>query len=332
LDLEAVGDYLSGPEEQNKGVLKHFTDQMDFSGKSFTQGLREFVKEFKLPGEAQKIDRLVQSFSDRYATQNPDLVANADAAYTLAFATIMLATDLHNPSIKPEKKMTFDQFKSNMRGTNNGENFDEAFLKGIYEEIQKKPFEYNFTKESPGYEMSSTALQTDKTFEKLDSLLQSPKQKEVTKVFPELGEVNVSVDKKKGLFSKLTGYEGTLTISDDKGAKATVQIHKPSVFSKYLFGEKPRVIIQPEGQGKGSLDLAAKIAASFSSPVKSIKATYDYEKTDLHKSYEAQKNVQLQKKATEIGTKASSKSAEKESSGRKRGGTVLKKPESSVSL
>lgn len=321
LDLEAVGDYLSGEGQQNKGVLKQFTDQMDFSGKSFTEAYREFAKEFKLPGEGQKMDRVLEAFGERYAEQNPERVAPG-AGHILSYATMMLNTSLHNPSVKD--KMTPAGFKSMLRGTNNGKDFDERFLDQIYTEIQKKPFEYNFAKENPGYEMSSTALQTDKTFEKLDSLLQSPKQKEVTKVFPELGEVNVvSVSKKKGLLNKLTGYEGTLTITDDKGAKATVTVHKPNVFSKYLFGEKPRVTIQPDGQGKGSLELAAKIAASFSSPVKSIKATYDYEKTDLHKSYEAQKNAQLQKKAAEIGTKASSKSAEKEPSGRKRGGTVV---------
>lgn len=32
--------------------------------------------------------------------------ANADAAYILAFSTIMLNTDLHNPQIPQSKKMT----------------------------------------------------------------------------------------------------------------------------------------------------------------------------------------------------------------------------------
>lgn len=89
LDLEAVGDYLSGPEQQNKEVLKYFT---------------------------QEIDRLVESFSEGYCRQNPDgQIANKEAAYVLAFATIMLATDLHNPSIEPGKKMTLQQFKNNTR-------------------------------------------------------------------------------------------------------------------------------------------------------------------------------------------------------------------------
>ena len=89
LDLEAVGDYLSGPEQQNKEVLKYFT---------------------------QEIDRLVESFSEGYCRQNPDgQIANKEAAYVLAFATIMLATDLHNPSIETGKKMTLQQFKNNTR-------------------------------------------------------------------------------------------------------------------------------------------------------------------------------------------------------------------------
>jgi hypothetical protein len=32
-------DYLSGPEEQNKKVLGHFTQEIDLSGQSFTEGL-----------------------------------------------------------------------------------------------------------------------------------------------------------------------------------------------------------------------------------------------------------------------------------------------------
>lgn len=127
LDLEAVGDYLSGPEAENQQVLKAFTSQMDFNGQSFVEGLRTFLKTFKLPGEAQKIDRLVQSFSGAYSQQNPDVVSNADAAYLLAFQTIMLNTDLHNPSIPEKNKMTMDGLKRNLRGGNNGGDFDAKF-------------------------------------------------------------------------------------------------------------------------------------------------------------------------------------------------------------
>ena len=48
-------------------------------------------------GEAQKIDRIMEKFAERYCRDNPGAFATADAAYLLAFALIMLNTDAHNP-------------------------------------------------------------------------------------------------------------------------------------------------------------------------------------------------------------------------------------------
>jgi hypothetical protein len=59
------------PEEQIAKFF-HFTQEIDLSGQSFTDGLRGFLKTFKLPGEAQKIDRLVESFSEAYCEKNPE--------------------------------------------------------------------------------------------------------------------------------------------------------------------------------------------------------------------------------------------------------------------
>ena len=69
--------------------------------------LRKFQTYFRMPGEAQKIERLMEVFSQRYCQCNPDLVAKlhstTDTAFILAFAIILLNTDLHTPSLKPEK-------------------------------------------------------------------------------------------------------------------------------------------------------------------------------------------------------------------------------------
>ncbi len=51
----------------------------------------------RLPGEAQKIDRIMEKFAERYCRDNPAVFPNADGAYLLAFAIIMLNTDAHNP-------------------------------------------------------------------------------------------------------------------------------------------------------------------------------------------------------------------------------------------
>ena len=59
-------------------------------------------------GEAQKIDRIMEKFAERYCRDNPEAFATADAAYLLAFALIMLNTDAHNPMA--EKKLSKDDF------------------------------------------------------------------------------------------------------------------------------------------------------------------------------------------------------------------------------
>ena len=58
----------------------------------------------RLPGEAQKIDRLMEKFAERYLKCNPSSFKSADVAYVLAYSVIMLNTDLHNPQVK--KKMS----------------------------------------------------------------------------------------------------------------------------------------------------------------------------------------------------------------------------------
>ncbi len=43
-----------------------FVDMIDFSGLPFVDALRAFLQAFRLPGEAQKIDRYMLKFAARY--------------------------------------------------------------------------------------------------------------------------------------------------------------------------------------------------------------------------------------------------------------------------
>lgn len=47
-----------------------FVDQLDFSGSPFVDALRKFLQSFRLPGEAQKIDRYMLKFAERYIAGN----------------------------------------------------------------------------------------------------------------------------------------------------------------------------------------------------------------------------------------------------------------------
>ncbi|HJD68062.1 MAG TPA: T4SS guanine nucleotide exchange effector RalF [Rickettsia endosymbiont of Bembidion lapponicum] len=284
LDLVAVGDYLGTDGEDNKKVLDHFVKQFDFKDKNYLKSLREFLKAFKLPGEAQKIDRLVESFGFKYHEQNLNgEVKSNDAAYILAYQTIMLNTDLHSPSIAESKKMTFEQLKNNLRGTNENQNFSDEFLKKLYDGIKAEPFELNFIQTATGYEIAGISSQNDKTFKKLDDFLTA--KTDIKNVFSNLGN-NVTAEHKqpKTWLNKFTGYEGSVSVKAGN-AEVEIQVYKPNILSKWFLGEKSKLVIQPKGGSEQSLKLAAQIAASFDTKVTSIKATYDYLKQDLENYY-----------------------------------------------
>jgi len=61
---------------------------------------------------------------------------SSDAAFILSFSTIMLNTDLHNPNMKDEKRMTVEQFVRNNRGINDGVDLPLSFLSDLYYEIK----------------------------------------------------------------------------------------------------------------------------------------------------------------------------------------------------
>ena len=59
-------------------------------------------------GEAQKIDRIMEKFAERYCRDNEGTFNSADGPYLLAFALIMLNTDAHNP--RADKKLSCEDF------------------------------------------------------------------------------------------------------------------------------------------------------------------------------------------------------------------------------
>jgi brefeldin A-inhibited guanine nucleotide-exchange protein len=58
--------------EENIAIMHAFVDMMDLTNLSFTNALRTFLQAFRLPGEAQKIDRYMLKFADRYMAGNAD--------------------------------------------------------------------------------------------------------------------------------------------------------------------------------------------------------------------------------------------------------------------
>uniref|UniRef100_A0A8U7LZG2 IQ motif and SEC7 domain-containing protein 3 n=1 Tax=Corvus moneduloides TaxID=1196302 RepID=A0A8U7LZG2_CORMO len=147
LSRQMIGEFLGNSKKQfNRDVLDCVVDEMDFSGMELDEALRKFQAHIRVQGEAQKVERLIEAFSQRYCMCNPDVVQqfhNPDTIFILAFAIILLNTDMYSPNIKPDRKMMLEDFIRNLRGVDDGADIPRELVVGIYERIQQKELKSN---------------------------------------------------------------------------------------------------------------------------------------------------------------------------------------------
>uniref|UniRef100_A0A3B3RBC3 Cytohesin 2 n=1 Tax=Paramormyrops kingsleyae TaxID=1676925 RepID=A0A3B3RBC3_9TELE len=130
LNKTAIGDYLGERDDFNIQVLQAFVGIHQFPDFNLVQALRQFLWSFRLPGEAQKIDRMMEAFAQRYCHCNPGVFQSTDTCYVLSFSIIMLNTSLHNPNVRD--KPSVDRFIAMNRGIDDGGNLPEALLRSLY--------------------------------------------------------------------------------------------------------------------------------------------------------------------------------------------------------
>jgi len=158
-----LGDYL-GEGGIGGGDIEHFNlirfnyvRAISFFGMNVEQGLRHFLTNcgFRLPGEAQKIDRIMTTFGQCFWEDNAGDSSRCpfrdeDTVFLIAFAIIMLNTDLHKVStfvqpgqsvgrLKQRKTMTKSEFLNNLRGVDASEDLSKEYLSQIYDSIEANP-------------------------------------------------------------------------------------------------------------------------------------------------------------------------------------------------
>ena len=141
ISKKILGEYLAKPGMffyglliENASVLTEFIGQFNFEGRRIDQGLRLLLESFRLPGESQQIERIMETFAGFYVASNKQQeIASRDAAFVLSYSVIMLNTDQHNPQVK--KRMTFEDFSRNTRGVNDGVDFSKEYLLSIFNAI-----------------------------------------------------------------------------------------------------------------------------------------------------------------------------------------------------
>ena len=150
-----LGKYLGetgidATEKEYWNSIRHgFVRAISFLGMNLDDALRHFLTHcgFRLPGEAQKVDRIMNTFAECFFEDNAgDVVLcpfpNEDEVYLICFALIMLNTDLHKASDKSargKKKMTKQDFVANLRNSGQGTKVSKEYLNSLYESIEKHP-------------------------------------------------------------------------------------------------------------------------------------------------------------------------------------------------
>uniref|UniRef100_A0A915C108 SEC7 domain-containing protein n=2 Tax=Parascaris univalens TaxID=6257 RepID=A0A915C108_PARUN len=135
LDKKRIADYICS--RKNLAVLDAFVRSFPFENTRLDDALRMFLETFRLPGEAAEISMVMQHFADHWYKANGEPFNHVDAAFTLAYAVIMLNTDQHNPQVRRNQPpMQVECFKRNLSGTNGGQDFDGDMLEQMFHAIR----------------------------------------------------------------------------------------------------------------------------------------------------------------------------------------------------
>ena len=89
LNRENVGEWLGSPDVINLDVLTAYcmSFKYEFEGKDVEKCLRKLLTTFKIPGEAQKIERVMEAFGTSYAAANPNAFrGGGDTALVLGYS------------------------------------------------------------------------------------------------------------------------------------------------------------------------------------------------------------------------------------------------------
>lgn len=139
----------------HKEVLEEYCSLFHFDRQSLLDGLRMFLAAFRLPGEAQQIDRILQAFADSCGNLceeskngalklfSEDPKRASDVAFLLSFSIIMLNTDQHNDNIREDRRMKKSDFVRNNTDygkdiTEPGKELPREYLEAIYDSIREE--------------------------------------------------------------------------------------------------------------------------------------------------------------------------------------------------
>ena len=100
---------------------------------------RKFLCRFHLPGEPQKIDRIIQQFAEHFHTQNlkNSLLDDCDLIVNLLLSIVLLNSDLHKPN--SPHNFTKEKYVHGTKSSLKRAYFPEWYLENIFDLINSTP-------------------------------------------------------------------------------------------------------------------------------------------------------------------------------------------------
>ena len=148
LDKTTIGEFLGVDAALNKACLAEFINQYDLKDKPFVESLRTVLLGFRLPGEGQIVDRVMECFGEKFVADNPkgseqiQGEMSAECVFLLSYATMMMQTSLHNPNAA-KSRMSVEDFGKMVKGINSQKNLEPEFIQKIYDTVEREPFTLN---------------------------------------------------------------------------------------------------------------------------------------------------------------------------------------------
>ncbi|EHY65845.1 hypothetical protein NERG_01452 [Nematocida ausubeli] len=131
-NLHMLGKCLG--KENAEDFLEAFCSSFDFTEHDLLTALRIFLLSFTLPGEGQKINRIISAFSKKYSE---DRKQDSETIISIAMAVIYINTSLHN--VNTVKKIPLEEFSRIILKT--CKDVDAEYIETLYTQIKQRKLE-----------------------------------------------------------------------------------------------------------------------------------------------------------------------------------------------
>eukprot|EP00770_Monocercomonoides_exilis_P000291 MONOS_289.1-p1 / transcript=MONOS_289.1 / gene=MONOS_289 / organism=Monocercomonoides_exilis_PA203 / gene_product=Brefeldin A-inhibited guanine nucleotide-exchange protein 2 / transcript_product=Brefeldin A-inhibited guanine nucleotide-exchange protein 2 / location=Mono_scaffold00005:16307-25040(-) / protein_length=2717 / sequence_SO=supercontig / SO=protein_coding / is_pseudo=false len=128
LSKSRIGEFFGENDPFALSVLKEFCALLRFSGLKLDAAMSLFLSQFRIPGEGQKICRIIEVFGEQYHEANPGIFPDADCAFRTSYSAVMLHSIAHSGRMELISKELFLR-----QNEENG--VSEEYLNELYDRI-----------------------------------------------------------------------------------------------------------------------------------------------------------------------------------------------------